>query len=80
VQLPRWREGNEVCCHRAAFWYLTGVLDFNDPEPPAGAATPCDRCHGTGALTLAVAGGCAAYPTHTFCRACHGAGQVPLAA
>lgn len=46
------------------------------PAAPAPAAAACGRCHGSGRLTMTVAGGCDVYAVATGCQACHGAGTV----
>ena len=72
--------GDPCCKHAARYYFDAGLLD---PEPPAApASAPCTRCHGAGALTMTVPGGCGPYAVATACRACHGAGDVaqPLAA
>lgn len=47
------------------------------PSPFVPAPAACGRCHGTGTLTMTVAGGCGTYPVATTCRACDGAGHAP---
>ena len=72
-----------VCCHRAAFYHLAGLLDLDDdpePEPPAPAATApvpmmdCWNCNGRGTERITGASGAVFV---VDCLACKGTGELP---
>jgi hypothetical protein len=64
------RNDEPICKHRAAYWYVKGVLKLApEPEPPASAAPiVCWQYSGVRKVNSAA------------CPTCHGAGVAPLVA
>ena len=77
--------GDPVCCHRAAYWAMVGLLELEEegataPEPAAAAVTvvtlsECVTCHGSGEIRIYTGGGLNDYWAGQ-CRQCEGSGQV----
>jgi hypothetical protein len=73
---PAGQFDDAVCCHRAMWWHLAGLLDLDpEPEPPAPALVPCDYCFGRGWETVT---GKSGTDFRVACRLCDGIGALPV--